>query len=708
MKFFPTRRRSSARRSFASPPPRRSTRWMPSVQGLEERSLLSITIDIDTSHDSSNFFNANAQALATLQAAANTLASSLNDHLLAIAPNLGIGDTWTPSFTDPSNGSTDSIPNLMVPADTIIVFVGGRNLGNGGEAGFGATGAFNASGDENWLNTVAARGKAGALAASPTAYGPWGGSIAFDNASTNWNFSLTTSPTVNQTDFFTVAEHELGHVLGIGTSGAWTTATSTIRGFFVGPATLAAHGGQPVPISQEGQHWADKTQSGGANAVMDPILIDGTRLKFSPLDYAGLSDIGWVVQPPATPTPSTFQFSTTAYSAPIAQGTATITVTRTGGLGETSASVLVSAGNGTALLGKDYSAGPTVLTFGPLDTSKSFTITFLNNPSHAGNPTVNLALSKPSTGDSIGLGSSVLTIVETLSHTAFDFDGDGRADLALFRVSTAQWIVAPSGNGSLNIPSFGATNLFDIPVAADFDGVGHAELAVFRPSTGQWFIAGHAQPVSFGATNYLDIPVPADYDGVGHAELAVFRPSTGQWFIAGHAQPISFGATNFFDIPVPADYDGVGHAELAVFRPSTAQWIIGGHAQPIQFGAGGLFDLPAPADFDGAGRVQLAVFRPSTGQWFIGGHPGAVSFGAQNLFDIPIEAVPASLALYRAAGIIHTQALRIQTSSLSSPSAASLMVAQAPTDNEPPATPGETRSPHRTAWLAALEALNLF
>jgi hypothetical protein len=194
-----------------------------------------------------------------------------------------------------------------------------------------------------------------------------------------------------------------------------------------------------------------------------------------------------------------------------------------------------------------------------------------------------------------------LTIVSAESAAAqtTDFDGDGKSDLGLFRVSTAQWLVGLTSGGFLSpAPSFGATNLFDIPVPGDYDGVGHAELAIFRPSTGQWIIQGHA-PISFGATNLMDIPVPGDYDGVGHTELAVFRPSTGQWFIQGHA-PISFGATNLFDLPVPGDYTGAGKTELAVFRPSTAQWIVqipGGGTYMPTFGAPNLFDVPLnPAD----------------------------------------------------------------------------------------------------------------
>jgi hypothetical protein len=106
------------------------------------------------------------------------------------------------------------------------------------------------------------------------------------------------------------------------------------------------------------------------------------------------------------------------------------------------------------------------------------------------------------------------------------------------------------------VVQFGDPKQGDIPVPGDYDGVGHAELAVFRPSTGQWIIASPAglRVFSFGQHNLADIPIPGDYDGVGHAELAVFRPSTGQWIIQSPAglRVVSLGTPNLVDVPVEA------------------------------------------------------------------------------------------------------------------------------------------------------------
>ena len=143
-----------------------------------------------------------------------------------------------------------------------------------------------------------ARGQAGALATPATDFGPWGGSVTFDTTA-NWSFAGTGgTPGAGQYDFLTVALHELGHVLGIGTSSSWFTDVNVSNNTFTGPQAEASYGG-PVPLdagagdgSPDG-HWADGTLSGGQVTVMNPVIPAGARRLFTALDWAGLEDIGW-------------------------------------------------------------------------------------------------------------------------------------------------------------------------------------------------------------------------------------------------------------------------------------------------------------------------------------------------------------------------------------------------------------------------------
>lgn len=276
---------------FRSTRPTRSARPVLRLESLEAREVPAVLIQLDYSRDTSGFFN-NAEARATLEQVARELGNSLSSNLAAITPSGG--NTWTARFFDPATGGQTSLSNLTIGANTIKVFVGARTLG-GSEAGFGGFGGYSISGSQAWLSTVESRGHSG--------FSPWGGSITFDS-SINWHFGSSTSGlTSSKLDFYSVAAHELGHVLGIGTAPEWENLVS--NGTFHGPSAMSVYGGA-VPVSPNGDHWANGITVNGQAVSLDPSLMYGQRVSFTSLDAAALRDMGWnatVSAPAPAPAP---------------------------------------------------------------------------------------------------------------------------------------------------------------------------------------------------------------------------------------------------------------------------------------------------------------------------------------------------------------------------------------------------------------------
>lgn len=224
------------------------------------------------------------------------------------------------------------------------------------------------------------------------------------------------------------------------------------------------------------------------------------------------------------------------------------------------------------------------------------------------------------TSNLFNLSRGFLVLLSTclIPTPRYDFDGDGKSDVSVFRPQTGFWYMLPSSTNSYRFQEWGTST--DRVVPGDYDGDSKTDLAVYRPSSGTWFILRSTNNTfiaqAFGTST--DDLVPADYDADGRTDLAIYR--AGTWYIQRSSDNAvisqSFGTAS--DKPMPADYDGDGKADIAVYRPADGMWYIqqstnnSFRAQP--FGAS--TDVPLSGDFDGDGKADVAVYRPASGTWY--------------------------------------------------------------------------------------------
>ena len=124
---------------------------------------------------------------------------------------------------------------------------------------------------------------------------------------------------------------------------------------------------------------------------------------------------------------------------------------------------------------------------------------------------------------------------------AEDLDGDGLADPTVWRASTGTWYWLKSSNGysyqASGSAQWGNQALVDVPLLGDVDGDGRADLMIWRATTGNWhwltsssnYTTGYVVS-QWGNASLGDVPLLGDFDGDGTCDIVIYRASTGEWF----------------------------------------------------------------------------------------------------------------------------------------------------------------------------------
>jgi subtilisin family serine protease len=270
-------------------------------------------------------------------------------------------------------------------------------------------------------------------------------------------------------------------------------------------------------------------------------------------------------------------------------------------------------------------------------------------------------------GNGTSADSTEVSYFAPLVDNPEDVDGDGAADIAVWRPGTGEWFWETSGTGFNPSLGLGATLGLptDRPFVGDIDGDGRADPIVWRSGSGTWSwllsSAGYNN-ASQGSKDWgitTDVPLVGDLDGDGRVDLIVWRPSTGTWYWllsstgydATRAGSVQWGIGSLGDIPMTGDFDGDGKADIAVWRPTdgTFYWLNSSMdysrsaAGSMQWGIGSLGDVPLLGDLDGDGRADLVVWRPADGTFYwlysslgySASAAGSQQWGVGSLGDLP-------------------------------------------------------------------------
>ncbi len=214
----------------------------------------------------------------------------------------------------------------------------------------------------------------------------------------------------------------------------------------------------------------------------------------------------------------------------------------------------------------------------------------ISNDFYIGSPGISLLLGN--SGFGFGAPLVVDGSVQALAVAIADFNGDGKADIAVAKGGARAVVVYPgNGLGGFGPPVTSSLDAYPKRiVAADFDGDGKVDVVV----------GSQVQPYNFSLESGLRFLPGNGAGGFGASRAFGFAPDA-EWV-----------ARNPGDLVV-ADFNGDGKLDVAAALPALGLVEVmmgdglGGFAAPVQYLAGSNDEHLAAADLDGDGRTDLVA-----------------------------------------------------------------------------------------------------
>lgn len=350
-----------------------------------------------------------------------------------------------------------------------------------------------------------------------------------------------------------------------GSDGAASVEVSDAGGGSATPAT------DYTPITTTTLTWADGDSAGKTitvSAIAD-AMVEPDETVMLALSNATGATLGTPTSATVTilndDGPGTLQFSPASYTAAEdGSGTATITVTRTGG---TTGAVGVSyaTSNGTATAGSDYTATSGTLSWGDgVSGAQTFTVAIIDDTDVEAAETVNLTLSSPTGGATLGTPSTaILTITSedafgalqfsTTSYSVDETDGSVSNVIALRRVNGSSGAVSVdvSDVGTGTATGSGTDYTFTSPTTVNWGDGDSADKNVTLVLVDDGDVEG-SETVNLSLGNVT-----------GGASIGT--PGTATVNIADDDAPASAGELQFDAASYSVD-EGVGSATITVNR----------------------------------------------------------------------------------------------------------------------------------------------